>query len=98
MEQRPKLTPCVCFSHDDAQGRLKIEVQLPGVDKKDIALDMRKDSFCVPAPRGDTEYSGCYTLSHEVEPEKTEARYENGLLRIFCPIKDWEKRFHIMVQ
>jgi len=98
MEKRSKLAPCVCFSHDEGQGRLKIEVQLPGVDKKDIALDMRKDSFCVAASRGDTEYSGCYTLSHEVEPEKTEAKYENGLLRIFSPIKDWEKRFHVTVQ
>lgn len=99
MENRTKVTPCACFSHDDKDERLKIELELPGVDKKDISLDMRKDSLCVTAPRGeDTEYSGCYMLAHEVEPDKTEAKFENGLLRIFAPIRDWEHKTNVMIQ
>jgi len=99
MNERPKVTPCACFSHDDKDGRFKIELELPGVDKKDIKLDMRKDSFCVSAPRGtDTEYSGCYMLAHEIAPEKAEAKYESGLLRIFAPIRDWEVKVSVMIQ
>jgi HSP20 family molecular chaperone IbpA len=90
--------PDVFFAHEDQAGRLKIEVELPGVDKKDIALDMRRDSFCVSAPRGeDTEYSGCYMLAHEVMPEKAEARFDSGLLRIFAPIKGWEEKFTVTI-
>jgi HSP20 family molecular chaperone IbpA len=74
-------------------------LELPGVDKKDITLEMRKDSFCVTAPRGeDTEYSGCFMLAHEVEADKTEAKYESGLLRIFAPIRDWEHKVNVTVQ
>jgi HSP20 family molecular chaperone IbpA len=74
-------------------------LEIPGVDKKDIALEMRKDSFCVSAPRGeDTEYSGCFMLAHEVEADKTEAKYESGLLRIFAPIRDWEHKVNVTVQ
>ncbi len=99
MNNRAKVTPCACFSHDDRDGRFKIELELPGVDKKDIKLDMRKDSFCVSAPRGeDTEYSGCFMLAHEVVPEKTEARYESGLLRIFTPIRDWESKVNVQIE
>ena len=99
MNDRISVTPCVCISHDDQNGRLKIELELPGVDKKDIALEMRKDSFCVSAPRGeDTEYSGCFMLAHEVTPDKTEAKYESGLLRIFAPMKDWEHKANVPVQ
>jgi HSP20 family molecular chaperone IbpA len=99
MDERLKVTPCTCVSHDDKEGGLNIEVQLPGVDKKDISLDMRKDSFCVTAPRGDdTEYSGCFMLAHEVDSDMAKAKYENGLLNIFVPIKDWEKRTHVMIQ
>ena len=58
MAEKTKVTPCTCFFHDDASKGLRIEVQLPGVDKKDISLEMRKDSFCVTAPREDSEYSG----------------------------------------
>lgn len=99
MNNRTRYTPCACFSHDDKDGRLKIELELPGVNKHDISLDMRKDSFCVSASRGeDAEYSGCYMLAHEIHPEKTEAKYENGLLRIFAPLKDWEHKISIPVQ
>ncbi len=99
METKQTIKPCTCFSHDEKEGRLNIEVQIPGVEKKDISLDMRKDSFCLSAPRGeDIEYSGCFTLSHSVEPEKAHARYENGLLRISAPIKDWEHKVNLPVR
>jgi HSP20 family molecular chaperone IbpA len=100
MNSKTKVMPCACFSHDDKDDRrLKIELELPGVDKKDISLDMRRDSFCVSAPRGeDTEYSGCFMLAHEVVPEKVEAKYESGLLRIFAPIKDWEQKVDVTIQ
>jgi HSP20 family molecular chaperone IbpA len=59
---------------------------------------MRKDSFCVSAPRGeDTEYSGCFILAHEVVPEKSEAKYESGLLTIFAPMKGWEEKVNVMI-
>ena len=98
MEEKTRITPCTCLSHDEKEGRLRIEVQLPGVDKKNISLEMRKDSFCVSAPREETEYSGCFMLSHTVEPAKAEAKYENGLLHISAPIKDWEDRVSLMIQ
>ena len=99
MNNRIKVTPCACISRDDQNGRLKIELELPGVDKKDIALEMRKDSFCVTAPRGeDTEYLGCFMLAHEIIPDKTEARHESGLLRIFAPMKGWEHKVMGTVQ
>ncbi len=99
MNNRIKVTPRVFVSHDDQEGRLKIELEMPGVDKKDIRLEMRNDSFYVTAPRGeDTEYSGCFMLTHEVMPDKTEAKYESGLLKIFSPMKGWEHKVDVTVQ
>ena len=100
MNRKQNATPCTCFSHDEKEGRLTAQVELPGVDKADISLDMRRNSFCVSAKRGDsdTEYSGCFTLSHDVEPEKAEAQFENGLLRVFAPIRDWESKYHVPIQ
>ncbi len=97
MEERTKITPCTCYSHDEKEGNLLIEVQLPGIDKKDISLEMRGDSFCVSAHRDQTEYSGCFVLSHRVEPEKAKAKYENGLLSIAAPIKDWESKVSLTI-
>ncbi len=99
MDEKIKVMPCACFSHDDQGGRLRIEMEMPGVNKEDISLEMRRDTFCVSAPKGkDTEYTGCFKLSHEVVPEETEARYENGFLKIFAPIKDWDHRVNVTVR
>jgi len=95
---KSKVAPCTCVSHDDKSGRMKIEVEMPGVAKDTISLDMRRDGFCVSAPRGDTEYAGCFTLAHEVEPGRTEAKYENGVLSIFAPIKDWDQTSRIEIR
>ena len=99
MDDKIKVMPCVCFSHDDQGGRLRIDMEMPGVDKKDISLEMRKDSFCVSAPRGqETEYAGCFKLSHEILPEKAEAKYDSGMLTIFAPIKDWGRKVNVTIQ
>jgi len=99
MDDKIRVTPCACISHDDQSGGLRIEMEMPGVDKKDISLEVRKDSFCVSAPRGqDREYSGCFNLAHEVLPEKTEARYENGILKVFAPIRDWDRKVNVTIQ
>ena len=82
-----EIAPCACVIANDKEDRIKIELQLPGVDKKDVSLEMKKDSFCISAPRGEElEYSGCYTLPYEVESGREEIRFENGLLRVSVPI------------
>jgi len=55
-------------------------------------------SFCVSGKKDDTEYAGCFELNHEAESKKAEAKYENGLLRIFAPIKDWEQKVDVKIQ
>lgn len=98
MAEKKNVMPSVFFSHDDKAGSLRVDVELPGVDKDKIILDMRKDSFCVNAPKDNIEYAGCYMLAHEVEPEKTEARFESGLLKITAPIRGWETKVTVKVQ
>ncbi len=69
MADKNRVPPCACFSHDEERGRLRIDLEMPGANKDDIKLEMRKDSFCVSAPI----YSSCFMLPHEIEPEKTGA-------------------------
>ncbi len=87
--ERNKESPRVFLSHNLEAQRLRIEVQLPEVDESKISLDLKKDSFCITVPRNGTEYSGCFLLDHEVEPEKKETRYENDMLSITVPFKGW---------
>lgn len=84
-DERPIIIPTACFCHDDKE--YSIEFELPGVDKEHIELEIGEQSLCVSGSRDDAEYSGCYSLAHEVDEDKAEAKYENGLLRLKIPLK-----------
>jgi len=91
IETKRVVSPFAWLNHHEDGRRLRIDVELPEVDQNKVSLDMKKDSFCISAPGEDNiEYQGCFFLEHEVEPEKTESRYEDGLFRIFTPFKGWE--------
>ena len=53
-----------------------------------IDVKILKDSVYLLAPARDIEYVSALALTWPVKPEKAEAVYENGLLRIEVPFKD----------
>jgi HSP20 family molecular chaperone IbpA len=89
--ERKTYNPVVTIAHDLDGKRLKLDIELPDVDEKNISLDMKKDSFCISAPKNGLEYSGCFLLDHEVEPQKTETKYEDGVFRISTFFKGWQQ-------
>jgi HSP20 family protein len=82
---KPALTPVVYMDHDEKN--YYILVELPGVKKEDVELDVSDQSFCVRGSRQDIELWGCYLLAHSANVEKAKAKFENGLLSIEIPIK-----------
>ena len=76
-------------------------VELPGVEKKDIVLNLTEDSFEIKVERKKEErvekegylksertYKGFYrkmTLPAKIIPEKAEATYKDGILEIKMP-------------
>lgn len=81
---RVPVSPTACIYHD--REKYTIELELPGVAKRDIEFEMTDSTFCLRAPREDIEYSGCWVLAHSVDPEKTKARFKNGLLTVEAPL------------
>ncbi len=84
-EERPVIIPNASFFHDEKE--YLIDFELPGVDKDHIELAVSGQSLCLTGSRDDADFSGCYSLAHEVDEDKAEAKYENGLLRLKIPLK-----------
>ena len=55
-----------------------------------VTIDVKilGDSIHLTAPARDVEYVAALALAWPVKPDKAEASYENGLLRIEVPFKD----------
>ena len=65
-----------------------VEFSIPGAPTDTIDVKVLKDSIHLTAPARDVEYVAALALAWPVKPDKAEAVYEHGLLRIEVPFKD----------
>ena len=85
---KPCTSPEVVITHNDDDTGLVITASLPGVEKKDIELNVGSQNFCISGEREDLRYEGCYQLVHDVVADNTDAEFKNGLLTVKVPFKE----------
>jgi HSP20 family molecular chaperone IbpA len=88
-DSRIRIAPNTTVAYADEETRkLLVEFAIPGAPADTIDLKILADSVHLTAPARDIEYVAALALAWPVKPEKAEAIYENGLLRIDVPFKD----------
>lgn len=94
-EERFNVIPVSCIYRDDE--KYAIQVELPGVEKKNVELEMTPSGFCVSGLRDDLKYSGCWTLEKEIVPKRARATFKEGLLTATAPMAESMKRHKITI-
>ena len=87
-EVRMKVAPDTVAYADGEKHKLVVKFAIPGAPTDTIDLKLLPDSIHLTAPAGDIEYVSALALPWPVKPDKAEATYEHGLLRIDVPFKD----------
>jgi len=87
-ENRIRVAPSTVAYADAENLKLVVEFAIPGAPTDTIDLKVLEDSVHLIAPARDIEYVSGLALAWPVKPEKAEAIYEHGLLRIEVPFKD----------
>jgi HSP20 family molecular chaperone IbpA len=67
---------------EDRDGIIAITVDMPGVEKEDIVLNVDKNSVTVEAKKESRDYSFSKTFTQHLNPEATTAEFNNGVLDI----------------
>jgi len=88
LENPIKVAPSTVAYADEEKNKLVVEFAIPGAPTETIDLKLLPDSIHLTAPARDIEYVSALALAWPVKPEKAEATYEHGLLRIEVPFKD----------
>ena len=83
-----RVAPSTVAYADGENLKLVVEFAIPGAPTDTIDLKILPDSVHLVAPARDIEYVAALALAWPVKPDKAEAIYENGLLRIEVPFKD----------
>jgi HSP20 family molecular chaperone IbpA len=87
-EYRIKVAPNTVAYADEENHKLVLEFAIPGAPTDTIDVNILKDSVHLIAPARDIEYVSALALGWPVKPDKAQATYEHGLLRIEVPFKD----------
>jgi len=87
-EFRMKVAPDTVAYADGENLKLVVEFAIPGAPTNTIDVKILEDSVHLTAPARDIEYVASLALGWPVKPDKAEATYEHGLLRIEVPFKD----------
>ena len=87
-EYRIKVAPVTVAYADRQNHKLVVEFAIPGAPTDTIDLKILPDSVHLTAPARDIEYVAALALAWPVKPDRVEATYEHGLLRIEVPFKD----------
>lgn len=87
-EYKRVVVPMINVRHDEADTGFSIDVDLVGVKKESVELEMGTGGFCVKGEGEDFRYESCYVLAHEAKPTEAKAKLESGLLKIQVPFRE----------
>jgi HSP20 family protein len=73
---------------DEKAGRLRLVMDLPGVEKGDIQITAAEESVGVKAERDQRKYATEVALRAKVDPDTGKAEFRNGVLDISFSLRD----------
>jgi len=73
---------------DEKNGVLRLLLEMPGVEKRDIRVEATEDTAVITAENDDKKYRAEIDLNAGVRPDSGKAEYKNGMLEISFSLKD----------
>lgn len=73
---------------DEKEGKLRLLVELPGVDKDGIDISALEDKVIIKVENHNRKYNAEISLKREIDPDSSKATYKNGLLEVIFNLRD----------
>ena len=83
--------PFVDVIIDDKEKVLKIVAEMPGVEKKDIKIEVIGRTVNLDAEHEEKKYHTKVPIKHKVDEDSVKATYANGILEVKFNLKEEDK-------
>ncbi len=83
--------PLVDVIVDDKEKLLKLIAEMPGVEKKDIKIEVVGQTVNIDAEHNDRKYHTKVPVKHKVDEDSVKAAYANGILEVSFKLKEEER-------
>ena len=83
--------PLVDVVVDDKEKVLKLVAEMPGVEKKDIKIEVLGKTVNIDAEHNDRKYHAKVPIKHKVDEDSVKAAYANGILEVSFKLKEEER-------
>src|SRR5713226_997491 len=83
--------PLVDVIVDDKEKILKLVAEMPGVEKKDIKIEVVGQTINIDTERGDKKYHTKVPIKHKVDEDSVKATYANGILEVKFKLKEEDR-------
>jgi HSP20 family protein len=97
--------PSTSFQVNATDDGWRIDVPMPGIDPKDVTLDVAGNTLTIRAdvPSDDTDknpahYEQTFSIPQFLDLEKLSASHRHGMLRLTVPVKDSVKPRRIPIE
>ena len=97
-EEKRVIVPTINVNHNEKDTGLRISVNLAGVSKDTVELEMGEEGLCVKGEAEDFRYETCYMLAHRVKPREAKAKFESGLLTVQVPFEDATRGHKVAIE
>ena len=76
---------------DDKEKALKVVAEMPGVEKKDIKIEVVGRTILIDAEHEERKYHAKIPIKHKVDENSVKATYANGILEVKFQLKEEER-------
>ena len=83
--------PLVDVIVDDKEKLLKLIAEMPGVEKKDLKIEVVDRTVNIDAEHNDRKYHAKVPIKHKVDEDSVKAAYANGILEVSFKLKEEER-------
>ena len=83
--------PLVDVIVDDKEKLLKLIAEMPGVEKKEIKIEVVGRTVSIDAEHNDRKYHAKVPIKHKVDEDSVKAAYANGILEVSFKLKEEER-------